>query len=211
MAIYVSDIPMTFYHIARNAGSAIEGYLLHHYPSAVWVGNKEEKHWTVEEAETYWFAPRDLNQGKKVCVVRNPFDRLVSQYFFLRANPHLKDYRDRDHVLTSFEAWIYNGVWGHAYWPPQHYFIKPCDYVLRYENLKEEFNAAMMQIFGEVHYLPRENGHELYSDEKRKHYTEYYTPEMVEFLINYSNKDRAHATWKVFKNELDALGYQFGD
>lgn len=214
MALYVPDAPMTFYHIARNAGSAIRGYLLHHYPSTEWIGGQKlqfAKHWTPWEANTFHFAPRGRDPGTKICIVRNPYDRLVSQYFFLKAHPYMKDWKNRDYDTSSFENWIYNGVWGHAYWPPQHYYIAECDIVIRYENLESEFESAMMQVFGEYHGLKVENDHSLYSDEERLPYTEYFTPEMVDFLINYINKDKTHATWKLFREELYALSYQFGD
>ena len=214
MTIHVSEAPMTFYHIARNAGSAISGYLLHHYSSAEWVHGtkyKRARHWTPWEANTFHFNPCKKDPGQTVCVVRNPFDRLVSQYYFLKAHPHMRDYKQREFDTSSFENWIYNGVWGYAYWPLQMHTADHCDFVIRYENLQEDFQHAMMSIFGEAHDLNLENEHALYSDEERLHYTEYYTDEMVDFVTNYFNKDLENPHWKVIQMDLDALGYSFGD
>lgn len=214
MTIHVSEAPMTFYHLARNAGSAISGYLLHHYSSAEWVHGtkyKRAKHWTPWEANTYHFKPKKKDPGQTVCVVRNPWDRLVSQYYFLKAHPHMRDYMQNEYDCSSFENWIYNGVYGHAWWPPQHHTANDCDFVIRYENLESGFESAMRNIFGEYHGLSVENEHALYSDEERLHYTEYYTDEMLDFLRNYTNKYHPEITTKVFWDDACALGYSFGD
>lgn len=77
------------------------------------------------------------------CVVRNPYDVLVSWYYFQGGNRTFKEY-----LKDWPNQWALNGMF---------YGLRYCDFVVHYENLSSELNEWLYKIRLPGIILPREN------------------------------------------------------
>ena len=91
-----------FIHIPKNAGTSVKAFF----------GNKEfyHKHKTIKEVKDE--NPEIYNSYKKFTIVRNPYDRMVSWYFYLKRAMGMEqtrgDYRwsSGEYFPSSFLEWI---------------------------------------------------------------------------------------------------------
>jgi hypothetical protein len=137
-----------------------------------------------------------FNTAFRFTIVRNPWDRVVSTYFWIRqgdphADPRMKSYCEEH----SFEDFAKEKSF---FWPPlqfphvfnpkgQSHHHKVC----RYENLEND----LKDVFQSVGLDPEPLGHKNKTDHKP--YTEYYTAESRE------------AVAKKYAKDINSLGYQF--
>ena len=137
-----------------------------------------------------------FNAYYKFCVVRNPYDKEVSSYFFTKntASPHavertwtFKEFcrNKRDHKNDNLQRIFLDG--------------KPvCQYYIRYENLQEDIKTVLKQL-GITNYslanFPQHKSQ--YRVNKKKHYSTYYDEECKEIVS------------KKYKVEIDMFGYTF--
>lgn len=100
-------------------------------------------------------------------VVRNPFDMLVSWYYFNRRDDHL-----------SFEDWLRVFLHNPPYYISQGLFFGKhlCTDILWYENLQEEFDELMERVG-----LPQTKIMQSNVSKKRvsRNFTDCYTPSMI--------------------------------
>jgi hypothetical protein len=178
MTIQVKVPYSTFHHIPKTGGVSVGQWLKDN------MGGEEVligKHKTPVQLKKKY----GKNLGYEFCVVRNPWERLVSMYHyslqkdsFMLAN------------VDSFEDWILYTDWG-ACKRPQMEWAKHCDYVLRFENLNEDFKV--IQDFYHCHApLPHKNA------SSHGDYRGYYTSQEMIDLVAY-------------KHEIDIkkFGYEF--
>jgi hypothetical protein len=109
-------------------------------------------------------AMRSVKTDKTVMVVRNPWDRVVSDYF----------YHKRRGFTGSFKDFI-----------PE---LKPlvdyhADVILRFEHLQKDFNTFLKSIGQKPFLLPRLN------TTKHKHYSTYYDDKKKEYVRKRYAKD----------------------
>lgn len=128
---YTINSPLFFIHIPKNAGTTIN-----------YLGLKNGYRWTYRSENmscSAWHIPPDKNLDRpSFCVVRNPYDRIISQYSYSRSKKELNDYiRDK---LTKY---IKNRHIDDCHFIPQHKYTKYITHVLKYENLEKEFNSLM--------------------------------------------------------------------
>jgi len=131
-----------FIHIPKTAGSSVL-YSLFGEPS------RHVPYFVYQRAN-----PRKFERYFKFAFVRNPWDRLVSSYFYLRnggSGGEDKEWADRNLVrYPDFRSFVHGWVneenvmtWRH--FVPQSYYILDCagtvkvDFVGRYERLAEDF------------------------------------------------------------------------
>lgn len=144
----------------------------------------------------------------KFTFIRNPWDRLVSAYSFLKqggmdeadkiwANENLSEFDSfRSFVLalkkSNFKAKILK--WNH--FKPQYLFLLnengkiEVDFIGRYENLNEDYEKIRMK-------LGKKNKLNFLNKSNRKDYTEYYDNELVEIVYN------------IYKKDINLFNYQF--
>lgn len=150
MAIFVPGThtscgDMTFFTPVWNGGKSISKYLKEHHAGTDVFGEKfaVAQNWPPYQVEKFMtIQGRDL--GTKVCVTRNNWDRMVSQFLFLQAHPNMKNNLDGlgySYDLHCFKCFIMNGVWGKVWWPPQHEFYGLADVHLAYENIQNDWNS----------------------------------------------------------------------
>ena len=135
----------------------------------------------------------------KFAIVRNPFDWVVSWYFYRKTRLNENNTKD-----ISFKEWLvdenssaYN-IQGIGLTLSQ-YDIISCnknikiDFVGKFENLQEDFNIICDKIGIPQLELPYKN------KSQHKHYTEYYDDETKEIVAEKYAKD------------IEYFGYEFGE
>ena len=132
-----------FLHIPKTGGTAIEAWGLDH--GVEWGKHdgslKGNKHDTGCNA---WHTPQRLER-ESFCVVRKPFDRLMSEYKHRACARHaLKDPCN----LSAFNDWVRQIMTGSptandCHLVPQTRYLDFCDNILRYDSLQAEFSELI--------------------------------------------------------------------
>ncbi len=175
-----------FIHIPRTAGSSLS--------TAVNRGRKREegviegpihfgKNWVIKEyGESLW------DSYFKFSFVRNPWDRLLSQYSW-RVAKGQDDVQDRD-----FNEWV---IWRSKQTKKREMLTKQVDTILcgskiivdfigRYENLHEDYNKLCESLnVADPMQLPHKHN----KKDGRKHYTEIYNSETKDIVSEYYSRD----------------------
>ena len=161
-----------FIHIPKNAGTSIEEYF----------GNgsvriQPNKHADIHEIKRKF--KNSYNNYRKFTIIRNPYDKMVSWYFYLKRNLG-KKYR-----VVEFNEWIKDpSKFWHADDPigflkPQSEWIDDTVVLLKFENLNKE----LKQFFGKEINLPITN------KSNHNNYLEYYNQESLDIIYNRYKKD----------------------
>ena len=159
-------------------------------------------------ADDFW------KESFKFCFVRNPWDRMVSWFYFNRngltsIGKYKEDFSNIDQDVT-FDEWIKNGPthnWNPDWLLPEQVnypfsqFVfcmdqdnKPLvDFIGRFENFQEDFRYVLDNIGRDVR-LPKLN---VTSKRAGRHYHEIYTSVTKEIV------------GKMFEEEIDYFGYQY--
>lgn len=134
--------------------------------------------------------------------IRNPFARLVSAFFYIKAGgicTHDEKLRDRLHLShKTFKQFAldFNILESGVHFLPQLSFLNKCIAsvsIFKVENLQEHFDIICNKIGIPQKKLSHKN------KSKHKHYTEYYDDETREIVAEKYAKD------------IDYFGYKFGD
>ena len=174
----IDEYECIFIHIPKNAGTSIEEYF----------GNgsvriQPSKHADIHEIKVKF--KNSYNNYRKFTIIRNPYDKMVSWYFYLKRN--LGDYD-----IIEFNEWIKDpSKFWHANDPIS--FLKPqCDWIdntveiIRFENLDNELN----KFFNKKINLPITN------KSNHNHYLEYYNDESLNIIYNRYKKDFEQFNYK---------------
>ena len=144
-----------FIHIPKTAGTTIcsswEGSLLKHICKDTGVLGGTHK--SAMDLKNMF--PHEFPKYKKWTVVRNPYDRMVSKFYFKQLNPR----EDFDLEWTDKEA---EGMLPQLYWitdrttpertkdpyfrPDTHYGNIIVDRILRYENLENDLSRWLQKL-----------------------------------------------------------------
>jgi hypothetical protein len=168
---------ITFIHIPKTAGSSISRYLELQNE----INYNSNDHVFLSEIENS--APITFT------VVRNPWDRVVSMYAFMKSrSPELiaKDFND--FLLNKIKIWDFGGK---ILSTPQIRWIEPgVTHLLRFENLEKDFKI-IQDIF--QCYVPLT----MTNKTKHEHYRTYYNDETQQVIA------------EMFKEDIEAFGYEF--
>ena len=165
-----------FIHIPKNAGTAVETYF----------GNSSfriqpNKHDNIHEIKKRFY--NVYKNYKKFAIIRNPYDRTVSWYFYLKKNA-LKGI-SLEYDVIPFEKWVEDP---YKFWhfddppnfiDPQHIWVDETVTIIKYENLKKELN----KFFGKEIDLPVVN------KSNRKHYLNYYNKKSLNIIYDRYKED----------------------
>ena len=186
-----------FIHIPKCYGSSIEKSLVDDscifrsdaYPHN-FIFRYPLNHCTLSNIERSKVLYPNFNKFYSFTFVRNPFSRLVSEYFYLKDRLELS--KDIKKELIYLAEQSKNGIWGN-HCKDQHSFINDkINYIGRVENVQEDFDIVCDKIGIPRQQLPHEN------KTKHKHYTEYYDDETREIVAEKYAKD------------IEYFGYKFG-
>ena len=168
----IEEHKAVFVHIPKNAGTSIE---------ALFANNsfriQPSKHADIYEIKRKF--KNSYNSYKKFTIIRNPYDKMVSWYFYLKRN-----LGERYEVL-EFNEWIKDpSKFWHiddpiSYLKPQHEWIDDTVVLIKYENLDKELN----QFFNKKIELP------IINKSKHNHYLEYYNKESLTIIYDRYKED----------------------
>ena len=197
---------IVFIHIPKTGGTSID----------VFFNGSMQGHSCLKDYE-YYLPKKQFDQYFKFATVRNPFDLLVSSYTMVIKRiqqKHLHTLKQFGHNVFSFEEYLKNKIqnytvgtepfistnFSHSMFNSnQIYWIKDSqgkiniDYVMKFENLQEDFNVVCDKIGIPQQQLPHKN------KSNHKHYTEFYDDETREIVAQKYAKD------------IEYFGYKFGD
>jgi|SaaInlV_165m_DNA_1040744.scaffolds.fasta_scaffold41810_2 chondroitin 4-sulfotransferase 11 len=140
-------------------------------------------------------------------VVRNPWDRLVSEYHFRRRRGLFRQLDYRHCSFVDFCELLFSGELQKIYpksqvihlWPQLQVInynvndMTNVDFIGRFENLQDDFNVVCDKIGFPHRKLPHIH------KTKHKHYTEYYDDETKQIVAEKYAKD------------IEYFGYEFGE
>ena len=183
---------LLFVHIIKTGGSS-----MHKYLKQIGGTKHDRFHTTLEENLN--FNLNEYKKYRKFSIVRNPWDRVLSAYTFYKSK------KSSDFLLKEdieFNDWIkiiydkqnryltchnLNIQWlhlGNQYdWLTNHHNEIDMDFILRFENINEDFDR-----FTEKFNLPQYKfPHERKSD--HEHYTTMYNNESIDIVSKFCKKD----------------------
>lgn len=121
----------------------------------------------------------------KFCVIRNPYDKMVSKYFWENSKKNFKDFAKHNHAnnikIYSIDD---NSI---------------CDYYIRYENLEEDVIKLCKKLGIEdydINDLPK---HKSIQRKDKSHYSTFYDEETRQIV------------YKNHIKEFELFGYKFED
>jgi len=129
-AIHLKNHNMTFLHIPKTGGQSVRDTLMK--VKGAEIMPLGDKHINVKHPDI-WTAEKHFGKlGWTFCIVRNPYDRIVSMWgHFCRRVSYKGDFRefvtgyaDYDTFMKPQATWFNEGE---------------VDYIIRYENLKKDF------------------------------------------------------------------------
>jgi hypothetical protein len=185
-----------FVHIPKSAGRSVRECLF---------DNARGAHRTLAGYQAV-LSPMLFAECFKFTFVRNPWDRLVSAFFYLKnkdmrsnqrwAKENLSQFRDFNEFVTQ---WVTRkNIWSYVFFRPQYQFIcfddtQPAvDFIGFYENLHSDFAAVCNRIKSSAR-LEEKNRNPLRTQDFR----EYYTNETREIVA------------EVYAEDIKLFGYAF--
>jgi len=158
-----------FVHIPKTAGTSINSY----FPCERL--KQPKKHASIKEIKDDF--PLEYETYKKFAIVRNPYDRILSYFFYLKKH---NNYYVRN---INFKQWL-NYLFKlkekiHIGAKPQHYWVDSTVNILKFENLKKEINTFFEKEIKLLH-INKSNHH---------NFLEYYDKESLNKVYNMFKKD----------------------
>ncbi|WP_206484691.1 sulfotransferase family protein [Thalassotalea sp. G2M2-11] len=217
-----------YIHIPKTAGQSVESVFLER-AGLSWeerevmllkpnsnpeLGPPRLAHLTTQEYLDYGYLTKEeLNKLFKFTIVRNPWDRLVSEYRYKQHKYTFKDFLFKHFPEEGVDDYReHNGIYRHVM--PQYQFVYDnndnlmVDFVGKFENLKEDFATITKQLCGSPLDLPHKNKTQntsyvhslkkkllLSNPEKNKpssSYKDYYDNESKEYVQKLYMKDIAY-------------------
>jgi len=169
-----------FVHIPKNAGTSIETFFANNS-----FRIQPNKHADIFEIKRKF--KNSYNNYRKFTIIRNPYDKMVSWYFYLKRN------LGENYNIVKFNEWIKNPskLWHIedpiSYLKPQHEWVDETVEILKFENLNKELS----KFFDKEIKLP------IINKSNHKHYLNYYNKESLDIIYNKYKKDFEKYNYKL--------------
>ena len=168
----IDEYKVIFIHIPKTAGTSIEYY----FTNKNWK-RKTHKHTDIHEIKERF---KDIyNSYRKFTIIRNPYDKLISYYFFLNKiiYKNANAIQFNNWVKKPSMFWNFNNPINIL--KPQYKWIDNTVEVIKFENLNNELS----DFFNKKICLPIKN--------KSNHdcYLSYYNRESLDIVYNAYKKD----------------------
>ena len=206
-----------FIHVPRTGGGSVEStLLLNYFNFKKWreIDSREVQdfrrlnyhhppNWTqhlpLKEREKH--IPKDkIDSYFKFAFVRNPWDRVLSEYLYIKKEGGCNCKED-DKRLNTFKEYLKNFLacsWEDHALPQKDLILNAqgnigVDFVGRFENLQNDFNFVANRIGLKNTTLPR------FNETRRGAYTQYY------------NNETRQIVKEIYKKDIEYFGYKFGE
>tara|TARA_Y100000310_G_scaffold344865_1_gene460102 strand:- start:2178 stop:2738 length:561 start_codon:yes stop_codon:yes gene_type:complete len=182
-----SELECIFVHIPRTGGSSIEislGKGLGTLSGNNTLGTFKDKHWSSRRYKKN--NPSEWSRFFKFTFVRNPWDKAVSTYEWLRMHK-----KHPQHTTDGFKDWLFsvkansNSCRAQSWW-----LHDDLNFMGRYENFHDDW-TYVSNLIGCSAKLPHIN-------KTIRRLEDYHDDETIEFIS------------KLYKNDIDLLGYEYG-
>jgi hypothetical protein len=189
-----------FIHINKCGGTSIERFFIDGYDVP-----KQRTHDDINYYKKKF--PKNFKKYFKFTLVRNPWDKLLSQYFYQVKNTEQREYISRkkqrmathfrilEEEYVSFEKFLERPfLMGHKQqlkWISGPKGKVLVDHIGRFENIQEEFDFVCDKIGIERGELPHAK------NTNHEHYSKYYTDETRELV------------GELYKDDIEYFGYSF--
>lgn len=182
MAIVVDNCQLLFIHIPKNAGSSISAWLVDH-------GGKHAdqiRHSSLQDSKL------DISKFFSFCVVRNPWDRMVSLYMYALKVSNQSNIAFSDWLRANYK---FTRHWYSISTPQVDWIKQEPNLIIRYENLNQGFKYIQEKLNSNQP-LPRING------SNKKHYSLYYDEWSMNFVAELYIKDIERFNYKFEKMNI---------
>lgn len=179
--IYLFDHKVLFYHIPKTAGGSITFWLKNYNNGANAL--IEPLHMMPWRVGKY-----NLDVKWSFCVVRNPWERWVSWWWYWKNIAKKIDYSFEEYTEKFFNKEFVGmesqgGQYGTCV--PQSYYFAHVDEILRYENLEEDFKKVQTKLGNSS---PLEKVANI--SKNKQDYRNYYTnPRLVDMINDFYRED----------------------
>ena len=187
-----------FIHIPKCGGTTLEESLVD--GSCIFRGNTWPhnlklhyplNHCTLDDIKESKALHPNFDKFYSFTFVRNPFSRLLSEYFYLK--DRLKLSKDIKKELIYLAEQSENGVMGNHCVSQYKFINNKINFIGKFENLQQDFDIICDKIGIPQQQLSHNN------KTKHRHYTEYYDDETRQIVAEKYAKDIEH------------FGYKFGE
>ena len=190
---FADEFKCIFIHIPKTAGTSVSRTLFNR-------GSRHVAYFEYEKANR-----RKFNQYFKFSFVRNPWDRLVSTFFYLKRGGmgHMDKHWAEQNLAAfdDFESFVHNwvtkkNVWSWVHFVPQHHFIcddklnVKMDFVGRMECIQSDFSHVAEKIDSPAQLVRTNVG-------SHDNYRDYYDAETRKIVAD------------VYEKDIALFGYQF--
>lgn len=190
------DKKFIFIHIPKCAGSSIESLISdsscilnsNSWPHNLKV-NYPLNHLTLNDIKNSKILNPNFEKFFSFTFVRNPFARLISEYFYLKPRLGLSENIKKELIFLSSK--FQNGIFGNHCMSQSKFINNEIDFVGKVENLQEDFNIICDKIKIKRNHLSRKNR------TSHEHYSIYYDEELKEIVS------------KRYKEDLENFNYKF--
>jgi hypothetical protein len=218
--ISLKPIPFIFVHIPRCGGTSIEQALIPQVvPGKVSFGDLSDvercmyclpNHISSSQHSKIRRYARQfaLNDFFKFAMVRNPWDRIISQVSYLRDVANAAVFREKS---LKEQIWYCcnsrKSIWGHDLGASQvDYLTGPdgtieIDFVGRFETLVGDFQRACKMLgLAEAPALPHVS-----KSQRREHYSKHFDPESAKWVAARFARDIEYFGYKFEQNECNTV------
>lgn len=201
-----------FIHVPKTAGSSMEEFL--YTPDCIWQSGvqiflnqkliSQAQHFTLSEIKKI-MEPNRFNQYKKISAVRNPWDRMVSSYFFQKNALKRDDIKDFNHFIDiigdkEYAIDFFGGEHGGQHFFSQVDFLKinnciNIDLLLRFEEINTW--STKLKTLLKDHPLKDRQFPKINFTQKRSKYRSYYNEKTCSIIA------------EVYKDDILQFNYTF--